>query len=252
MSKRAVLFYCFSFAISWALWAPLIFAAPSRPAHHILFGLGGLGPAIAAYAAVLLTPKTAPLSEFHARLFRWRLPLHLYLGALGLPAVLIVASAACTQLLFPHAFTAVFFRPWYAWFEILPVMIISGGLEELGWRGVALQESRASLCISALFIGVLWTLWHLPLFFVAGTEQAHIRFVLFAPQTIGLALLLAWFYRQSGSILPCVLFHASFNAMMAYGFVGDAFAIFLASANLLLGFVLLAFFSPPDRLRELG
>ena len=47
-------------------------------------------------------------------------------------------------------------------------------IEELGWRGYVLdrlQEKRSAL-VSSLILGVVWSLWHLPLFFVQGSYQA--------------------------------------------------------------------------------
>ena len=59
----------------------------------------------------------------------------------------------------------------------LLLMILGGPLaEELGWRGFArdpLQKGRSALSAS-LILGVIWALWHLPLFFIEGTSQAAI------------------------------------------------------------------------------
>ena len=49
--------------------------------------------------------------------------------------------------------------------------LIRGPLgEELGWRGYLLGElhRRHSLVVSALIVGVIWGLWHLPLWLVSG------------------------------------------------------------------------------------
>jgi hypothetical protein len=49
--------------------------------------------------------------------------------------------------------------------------LIRGPLgEELGWRGYLLGEihRRHSLVVSALIVGIIWGLWHLPLWLVSG------------------------------------------------------------------------------------
>ena len=49
--------------------------------------------------------------------------------------------------------------------------LIRGPLgEELGWRGYLLGEinRRRSLVVSALIVGIIWGLWHLPLWLVSG------------------------------------------------------------------------------------
>ena len=45
--------------------------------------------------------------------------------------------------------------------------------EELGWRGYAQDrfQSRYNALVSSLVIGAGWALWHIPLYFIAGTFQ---------------------------------------------------------------------------------
>lgn len=47
--------------------------------------------------------------------------------------------------------------------------------EELGWRGYALDglQARMNALFASLILGVVWSLWHLPLFFIKGTWQAE-------------------------------------------------------------------------------
>ena len=98
-------------------------------------------------------------------------------------------------------------------------MILGGGLEELGWRGVAqpMLERRLSRLASAAIVGVAWALWHLPLFFIHGVSQYGANFELFAADVMGNAFLLAWIYGGTGSILVCVLFHAASNTSATLG-----------------------------------
>jgi hypothetical protein len=47
--------------------------------------------------------------------------------------------------------------------------------EEPGWRGYALDglQARRNALSASLIVGVVWSLWHLPLFFIEGTWQAE-------------------------------------------------------------------------------
>lgn len=245
-----MIFLAATFAISWIAWTPLVlfpfFANGSRPGLSlILFGFGGLGPTIAAYAAVIATRRHRPLGEFHARLLRWRLRPRWYAAALGLPLLLVGAGAALTLALVP-AWREVLetLRPWWSWPVLLPLMVLGGGLEELGWRGVLLEECGDTSVLSAVFVGVIWSVWHLPLFrFAIGGHD--LPYAWFAVETIGLALILAWLYWHTRSILLCVLLHAGFNATMAMGFGGGTFTMVLAIGAAALGLVLLRCFPPP-------
>jgi len=102
---------------------------------------------------------------------------------------------------------------------IFLTMILGGGLEELGWRGVAqpLLERRFRRLTSATIVGVAWAVWHVPLFFIHGVAQYGASFPLFAADVLGNAFLLAWIYGGTGSILVCVLFHAASNTSATMG-----------------------------------
>ena len=58
---------------------------------------------------------------------------------------------------------------------LLPMFLIIGGTEEIGWRGFwlerELQMAGKNRGLIILKIGIVWELWHLPLFFILGTYQ---------------------------------------------------------------------------------
>jgi membrane protease YdiL (CAAX protease family) len=99
------------------------------------------------------------------------------------------------------------------------MMIVFGGLEELGWRGLLLPSLSKifKFQIAALVVGVIWGLWHLPLFFMSGATQYQSNFIVFAIQVIGLGFVLARLYGRTKSIFICVLFHAFSNAVSSSG-----------------------------------
>jgi len=93
------------------------------------------------------------------------------------------------------------------------VGIVNG--EELAWRGFALPRLQAkyNALTSSLILGVLWTLFHLPLFFtLTGSSQAGESPIGFLISTVSLAVLYTWMYNHTrGSVLMAYLFHASAN-----------------------------------------
>jgi hypothetical protein len=75
-----------------------------------------------------------------------------------------------------------------------------------------LQE-RYSWRVASLILGVVWGAWHLPLFYVADTEQSYIPVGLYMASTIALSVLFAWlFNRTRGSLLPALVLHTAMNA----------------------------------------
>ena len=108
--------------------------------------------------------------------------------------------------------------------EILPFAIfilIFGPLpEELGWRGYALDglQARYNALISSLILGLIWALWHVPLFFMNGTWQhdklgfATVDFWTFVFGTVIISILFTWIYNNTNrSTLSAILFHFVIN-----------------------------------------
>lgn len=100
--------------------------------------------------------------------------------------------------------------------------------EEPGWRGYALdglQARRGALAASSI-VGIVWSLWHVPLFFIEGTWQAEQvglgtqRFWFYLLSIVLEAVLYTWIYNNTGrSTLSAILFHFTGNAF------GELFAL---------------------------
>jgi membrane protease YdiL (CAAX protease family) len=79
--------------------------------------------------------------------------------------------------------------------------------EELGWRGYALPRLLSgplSALGAALLLGVIWGVWHLPAFFVAGTSQhdAHMGIFWLILGTTLSSVIMTWLYRHTdGDVL---------------------------------------------------
>ncbi|AUV83882.1 CPBP family intramembrane metalloprotease [Salinigranum rubrum] len=93
-------------------------------------------------------------------------------------------------------------------------------LEELGWRGYALDrlQLKWSALSASLILGVVWALWHLPLFFIGGTYQhdavgfATTGFWLFMIGIVALSVAITWVYNNTQrSVLGIVVLHGWVN-----------------------------------------
>lgn len=85
--------------------------------------------------------------------------------------------------------------------------------EELGWRGL-LQDhlnQRIGWLEASLVIGVIWLIWHLPLWTI-DSPHAQIALPLFAAHCMLYSVIIGAAYTISGdSILPAILLHLTFN-----------------------------------------
>lgn len=226
LNRRLVIFLAVAFGITWSAWGVLGWLARAQALVYgqwpfmVLYVIGGLGPTIAAYIAVITTSAQAPLREFHQRLLRWRVAGWWYVIAMGLPVGLAVLSVVSATQFSSGLAGTLSVRPWYLFLPLFAMMIVGGGLEELGWRGVAQPELTRAIgpAKAALSVGLIWAVWHVPLFFLPGVSQYGGNFPVFAVGVIANALMLGWLYSRTDSILLCIVFHASSNAITALGF----------------------------------
>jgi membrane protease YdiL (CAAX protease family) len=89
--------------------------------------------------------------------------------------------------------------------------------EEPGWRGYALPrlEARFGPTKSSLILGVLWTAWHLPLFWASNWHAPPIGIYLLL--LMSLCVILNFSTNLAGfAVIPAVLGHAAFNTTSQY------------------------------------
>lgn len=210
--------------------------------------------AIAAYIISGGLSSREGIKELLGRLYIWKVGLKWYLIALLLvPAIY---------------FLCIFFSSidiGSSIFEILPqvsfapvsgiiiafgyVTLVRGPLrEEIGWRGFALPRLQYiySPLVGTLILGVIWTVWHLPLHlngtYSGGMDGFIDRFYF----NIGITFIITWVYNHSkGSLLLTTLLHASFNVtdtiIIAPSVIAGPFlSIFIALINITAIIVIIA------------
>ncbi len=225
VSKRCKIFLLFTFALTWLAWWILAYLTQSglikfqSAVGQVLFILGGSAPTIGAYVAVLLTSKEGSLKEFHSRVLKVTVGFPLYLYAILVPVIIGVTSLGMVYLISARYFETYSIQPPYLFVPFFFTAIFGGGLEEFGWRGV-LQPAltkKLNLFAANLVIGIVWALWHLPLFYIAGAHHQGKQVLFFTLGAIGYSSFITWIYAKTNSILLCVLFHASINAAASIG-----------------------------------
>ncbi len=106
----------------------------------------------------------------------------------------------------------------------LPFLIVLGGLEELGWRGILQPKLEKAITYlpSVLVVGIIWSLWHLPLWFMEGTPQSVLPFGLYLVSGIVLTTSFTTLYKYTNSLLLCIVSHAWFNGCIGLAlYVGN-------------------------------
>jgi membrane protease YdiL (CAAX protease family) len=202
-------------AWSWAWWAGSIaLGGVETLGGALVYLVGGFGPTVAV-VATLWRSSPAYRSSFRRRLLMgreapiWWLAAVLLAVSPKLVAMAVAAAGGHVATGEPISLLAV---PVSLAFGIMVVAI-----EEPLWRGVALDAFGQAKVKASLIIGLVWSVWHVPLFAIKGTFQHElglgtVDFFVFSIGVVGLSVLLTWLVVGSGgSILLAMVAHFLIN-----------------------------------------
>lgn len=180
-TKEAYIFLGLSLLLSWfVFWGPLaLFKVPTisfvsnvkGPLWAItLYIVGGFVPTL---LAIILTWKKGGVSGLRMlgrRILQFKLGWHWYLF-IFLIVIIGTAGQLTINKLLGNTFNGHLFLAQLGSF--LPLLFLGPLSEEIGWRGYALPrlQTRWNALTSSLILGLVWALWHLPLFLMVGTSQ---------------------------------------------------------------------------------
>ena len=228
-------FFVATLAWTWLIWGVAIFLGANMETAmgFVLLLLGVMGPMVTGIGFTYLTRDKEGRMDYWKRVIsfkripaRWYLVIFLFVPVLNILAALLDVLTGGSGATWGEAVLNVVSNP----LSIIPSILFASlipFIEELGWRGYVLdrlQEKRSAL-VSSLILGIVWSLWHLPMFFVQGSYQAGLgvgtlAFWLFIIGVVPLSLPFTWIYNNTGrSTLAVILFHSMVN------FTGELIAL---------------------------
>ncbi|MBD3285617.1 CPBP family intramembrane metalloprotease [candidate division WOR-3 bacterium] len=219
--KRSILSLSVYFVLSFIIMYGLVglgklgIMPTDSPLFMLLFIVGSWGPTIAAILALLITEKGKGIGNLFRGWGRWKVGIGWYGAAL---------SPFAVALLVAFIYLVIMGRPAPGPQTEITVPVIAMSLmmalltgatgEEPGWRAFAtprLQHHLGALGASVI-LGIIWILWHLPLWFLEDTPQYGMPFVPFAVSCVTETILLTWIFNNTrGSLAMASLFHLSIN-----------------------------------------
>jgi membrane protease YdiL (CAAX protease family) len=224
LAKRypIIAFFFLAFGISWFFWIPIALSSQGILPFQIpffLFVLAGYGPSLSGIIMAGIKEGKPGIRELFERLLIWRIGAQYYVFVLFSTALVVVCAMALYPLFSGETIEIDLLKQLRSLLLLLPVIIFLGGpmSEELGWRGFALPGllSRYSALAASLIVGVMWGLWHLPAFWIAGAGQHNQPIFWFMIGAPAVAILYTWVYNHTkGSLLIAVLYHTAFNSTM--------------------------------------
>lgn len=211
-----LLFLTATFAASWLAWGAALLAGgdTAEPLTQLLFVVGSFGPTV---VALLLwcCGRRRPRGNNPFRAVGLWLPPALLLGAA--PAIAGALVDGTLDLAVASGRAATVGGP----LLVVGYVLVAGPLsEEFGWRGYAQPRLRRLLAPvpTAVLLGLVWAVWHAPLFLLTGTTQAEIGlgsvqallfFLTFVPMSYTIWVVSE---RLRGGVAAAVAVHAANNA----------------------------------------
>jgi membrane protease YdiL (CAAX protease family) len=208
--REVFVYYALACALTWALGLPATLAflrheAPSAAATAAA-GLSALGPLFAALVVGLHQGSVRRVFRIRTS-SSWMLWAALALLApLALRLVAAVVTAGLgwqlSQSVYPPELPT----------QVAALIVFPLG-EEFGWRGFAYPRlrDRYGVVYGSLFVGAMWSLWHLG--YLVDMRTGELGWVAQLESLISLPLysvILTWFFEKArGSLAVAITFHAA-------------------------------------------
>jgi membrane protease YdiL (CAAX protease family) len=255
-----------AYGLAWLFWIPVALTRQDYQQSPLLLAvvfLGVFGPGIAGIIMTYREQGKEGGRDFWRRVFDFRrISLKWYALILLLYPVLHLISIAINAWLGGDP-------PVFAFIKEAMIMpaglltvtilyLLQSALEELGWRGYMLDRLQGiwKPTVASLVLGVIHAFWHLPLFWIVGTNQSRYlsipAFVLFVVFVTSGSFFNTWCYNDNHrSTLAVILFHTVANlALDTFMLPGTGEYIFKIVATF--GAVLIAIaWSLPSRKQKL-
>jgi membrane protease YdiL (CAAX protease family) len=209
-----IVFFLLAFGLSWSAWLAVALVAPASLVFAVggpVFLLGVFAPGLVALGLTASAEGSSGVVGLLARIGRWQVSGSLYLFAIGYMAVTKLFAALTHRIVVGE----------WPMFGDTPLALVAGATlvstwaqagEEVGWRGYALPRLATHLGLggAGVCLGVLWALWHLPLFIMQGTGSTGQSFPIYLLHVTALSVAMSWLYwKTQGSLLLVMLMHAA-------------------------------------------
>jgi membrane protease YdiL (CAAX protease family) len=224
LNRQLWQFFLFTFSFSWLLWLPglLITHKLVNPTEtlistsNFLKWIAGTGPSLAAIFLTGINGGKTEVKKLFSRLWNIKLGYWYFPVLLLLPATLIIAHLL-NIILFHASFPSSGLLTEFWWIPIIfLIFLIMQFSEELGWRGYALDrlQKRWNAVFSSVLLGIIWAIWHLPMFLISGFGQYdnQLPYGQFFITLVLISVLITWLQNNTnGSLVPAFIIHAMLN-----------------------------------------
>ena len=226
-SHHLFIYFLLAFAVSWG--TILMVVGPggipirmdqSGDVLPFIYMAMLIGPSFAGILLTVIIDGRAGFKNLLSRLFRWRAGIHWYMIALlatpFLASVILLSLSQFSPDHFPGIFRSG--DTYNLLLSGIPMAIMVGLFEELGWTGFAIPRlrQRYSTFNTGLIVGLLWGAWHFILFWEYNSFSETLPLAILLARLFAwlppFRILMVWVYDRTESLLVIILMHASLVA----------------------------------------
>lgn len=232
--KNIVLFITITLGCSFVLWGSLFIfeieapnlesGEPTKILPMFIFIINGFIPSI---AGIILYRRQRDI-------YKGRLKTIVPNGSLVFPIIILIGSFG--GILFLQVLLYNLFVSSYDYSiiganisQLIPLIILGPLSEEIGWRGYFQDQFKSMNSLkTSLVIGIVWALWHLPLFFIIGTTQQmnNVNFFTFVILLVLQSYIMTYFYnRCKGSLFISIFIHYLYTVIFTFYLLGTSYSL---------------------------
>lgn len=216
-------YFVLTFVSSWSaafiVVAPRLLHGESIPklSGILMFPAMLLGPVVSSLFLTRLLDGSAGIRKLFSNMMPMRV-------GFWYAILLLPPATVFSILLMLQAFVSTTFTPNH-FFVGVAFGIPAGIFEEIGWTGFAFSrmEARLGTFKAGALLGLLWSVWHLPVIDFLGAASPHGRYLLlfflsFATAMTAMRVLIGWIYTNTQSLFLAQFLHiSSTGALVIFG-----------------------------------
>ena len=208
-------FFLLTYVVSWTLFmaAAHISGGAASPLSGLTTLFGVFAPSLVALALTARADGRAGTLRLLRRTVQFPTGARWYVFAIGYMASIKVGAALIYRIA-TGAWPTFGQTPWYLMAGAIAFSTPVQAGEEIGWRGYALPRLARGIGLPAasIVLGVIWACWHLPFFFIPGSDNYGRSFPIYLMAVTALSIAMGWLYwRTNGSLFITMLMHAAVN-----------------------------------------
>lgn len=224
IAKELKRFFIYTFLSTWIIWSIALLKSYKvinvLIPNEVIVQIGSFAPSVVAVILTLIYGSRKNLKEFLKSGVSIKFNIKLYFYMLLLMPCILFVSYIFTKLIWNLEIDLPLLEnPMLIVVAFFYILLLGGPLgEEFGWRGFALNRLLYiyNPMVSSLILGIIWSIWHLPLFFIDGTVQQSINFIGYTIITILFSILITvLFMKTNFSVFSAIIIHTTSN--LSYG-----------------------------------